>query len=45
MRRSQIDSAIADYDRRIRELYSGMERADIIAEPVAYGVIEVKGDD
>ena len=39
MRRSQIDSAIADYDRRIRELDSAMERADIIAEPVVYGTI------
>lgn len=39
MRRSQIASAEADYARRIRELDSAKERADIITEPVAYGVL------
>ena len=42
MRLSQIDSAIADCDRRIRELDSAMKRADIIAEPVAYGVLNIE---
>ena len=44
MRRSQIETAGADYERRIQELDSAMERADIITEPVAYGVIVVEED-
>ena len=45
MRRSQIATAEADYTRRIQELETAMEKADIIAEPVAYGVIELlEGD-
>ena len=43
MRRSQIATAEADYTRRIQELETAMEKADIIAEPVAYGVIELQG--
>ena len=39
MRRSQIETAGADYERRIQELDKAMERADILAEPVAYGVL------
>ena len=42
MRRSQIDAAQADYERRVQELDRAMERADIIAEPVAYGVLVVE---
>ena len=42
MRRSQMDAAQADYERRVQELDRAMERADIIAEPVAYGVLEVE---
>ena len=45
MRQSQIDSAEADYARRIQELDIAMERADITAQPVAYGVISVEGSD
>ena len=41
MRRSQIAAATADYARRTEQLDSAMERVDIIAEPVAYGVINV----
>ena len=41
MRRSQIDVAVADYARRIQCLDIAMERADVIAEPVAYGIINV----
>ena len=44
MRRSQIDAAQADYERRIQELNRAMERADIIAEPVAYGVLNAEGN-
>lgn len=39
MRYSQIASADSDYARHIQELDIAMERADVIAEPVAYGVI------
>jgi len=42
MRQSQIDAAEADYARRIQDLDIAMERADIIAEPVAYGIIHVE---
>ena len=41
MRRSQIAAAEADYARRIQELDIAMERAEITAGPVAYGVIQV----
>ena len=44
MRRSQIASAEADYERRTRELERALERADITAESVAYGAIEIEGD-
>ena len=43
MRRSQIATAEADYTRRIQELETAIDKADIIAEPVAYGVIELQG--
>ena len=43
MRRSQIDAAQADYERRVQELDRAMERADIIAKPVAYGVLVTEG--
>jgi len=44
MRQSQISAAEADYARHIQDLDIAMERADVIAEPVAYGVIHVYGD-
>lgn len=44
MRQSQIDTANADYARHIQELAIAMERADIVAGPVAYGVITVSGE-
>lgn len=44
MRRSQISAAEADYARRIQDLDIAMERAEITAEPVAYGVIQIVGD-
>ena len=43
MRRSQIETAEVDYERRVQELDKAMERADIIAEPVAYGILDVEG--
>jgi len=43
MRRSQIAAAEADYARRMQELDIAMERADIVAGTVAYGVIHVSG--
>ena len=42
MRRSQIETAEADYERRVQELAESLERADIIAEPVAYGVLSIE---
>ena len=44
MKQSQINSAEADYNRRIRELNDAMERAEITQEPVAYGILEVEGN-
>ena len=44
MRESQIASAEADYARRTQELDIAMERADIIACTVAYGLITVTGE-
>jgi superfamily II DNA or RNA helicase len=44
MRQAQIAAAEADYARRIQDLDIAMERADVTAEPVAYGVILVEGD-
>ncbi len=42
MKQSLIDRAKANYNRRIRELESAMEKADITAEPVANGILEVQ---
>jgi ATP-dependent helicase HepA len=39
MRKSQITIAEADYARRIQNLDIAMERADVTAGPVAYGVL------
>ena len=44
MRQSQIDSAEADYTRRIQELDRAMERADVVHEPVAYGALDRRGN-
>ncbi len=44
MRMSQINAAEADCARRIQELDIAMERAEVTAGPVAYGVIQVDGD-
>jgi len=42
MRQSQIAAAEADYARRIQDLDIAMERADVTAGPVAYGVLRVE---
>ncbi len=42
MRRSQIAAAETDYARRIQDLDIAVERADVTAGPVAYGVITVE---
>jgi len=44
MRQSQIAAAEADYARRIQELDIAVEKSDLIAEPVAYGMIQIVGD-
>ena len=44
MRESQIATAEADYARRIQELDIAIERADVIAGTVAYGLITVTGE-
>ena len=41
MRLSQLAAAEADYARRIQDLDIAIERADIVAEPVAYGAMYV----
>jgi hypothetical protein len=43
MRRSQVAAAEADYARRIQDLDIAMERADITAQPVGYGLLHVSG--
>jgi hypothetical protein len=43
MRLSQMASAEADYNRRIQDLESAIEKAEITAQPVAFGVVRVIG--
>lgn len=43
MRQSQIASAEADYARRIQELDLAIEKADLTAKVVAFGILQVKG--
>ena len=42
MRRSELANAEADYRRRIQEFDEALAKADITAEPVAYGVLEAE---
>ncbi|RME60946.1 helicase [Candidatus Parcubacteria bacterium] len=44
MRRSQIDSAEADYGRRMEYLVDAGKKADIVARPIAFGVLQVLGE-
>ena len=43
MRQSQINTAEADYARRVQELDIAAERADILTDPIAYGIIHISG--
>src|SRR5258708_18489205 len=43
MRLAQINNAEADFNRRMDALNKAAQRADIITQPVAFGVIVVKG--
>uniref|UniRef100_A0A7V4G6K1 Helicase n=1 Tax=Desulfobacca acetoxidans TaxID=60893 RepID=A0A7V4G6K1_9BACT len=45
MRASQIASAEADFARRMQEIDLGVERADIIAQAVAFGILTIKRSD
>ena len=45
MRQSQLSNAEADYQRRLAELEEAVKRADLNAEPVAYGVVVVNLED
>ncbi len=40
MRQSQLDTAEVDYTDRLHDIKQAAEKADLIATPVAYGVIE-----
>jgi len=42
MRRSQLASAEADYERHIKEIEIAIERADITSQPVAFGILKVE---
>lgn len=42
MRQSQINTAESDYSRRIHELDSAIKKADITAQPVAYGILTIR---
>ncbi len=44
MRESQIAAADTDYARHIQELDIAVERAEVTAGPIAYGVIQVDGE-
>ena len=44
MRRSQLASAHADYERRIEEIQEAIDRADITSRPVAFGILELGGE-
>ncbi len=43
MRQGQLANAEADYQRRLAELDEAVKKADLTAEPVAYGVVVIGG--
>ena len=45
MRQGQINNAEADYNNRLSELEAAVQRADLNAEPVAYGVVVVTNEE
>ncbi len=44
MRQAQINNADAEYDRKLNELEEALLKADVLAKPIAYGVLEIKGE-
>ncbi len=42
MRQVQISNALADYQRHLVELEAATDKADIVADPVAFGVLAVE---
>ena len=42
MRHSELNNADAEYRRRIRTFDEALAKADVTAEPVAYGILEVE---
>lgn len=42
MRESQIDTARLDFERRSAELVEAPSRADVVAEPIAFGVLVIE---
>ena len=44
MRQAQLTNAEVDYQRHVAELEQAVSRADLNAEPVAYGVVVVSPD-
>ena len=42
MRKSQIANAEVDYQRRLKNIDDAMDKADIHAQPVAYGVLSIE---
>jgi len=42
MRESQIATARADYERRVEELNAAIDKAEITAQPVAFGIIQIQ---
>ena len=44
MRHSELNNADAEYRRRIRTFDEALVKTDVTAEPVAYGVLEVRGE-
>lgn len=44
MRQAQINTATNDYQTRIAKLEMDMQKADIEADPIAYGIIQIEED-
>lgn len=44
MRTSQIENAERDYARRLQELGKAEQKADVMAQPVAFGVVRIVGE-
>lgn len=42
MREAQIDAATRDYQQHVEQLEQASKQADILAEAVAFGVLEIR---